>query len=148
MSKIGTKLVLGILAAALSAGLLTSVFVRPQAALTASSECYGPCPTATELFVSPEFVRYGQEELVRFEVMVRPDGHESGVPTGQVAVVSGKKVLCRVHLSFGRGVCSPHSHALKPGVHVIVAEYKGKKGFASSTSPEKGLVVLRHSFFF
>jgi len=147
MSKIGTKLVLGILAAALSAGLLTSVFVRPQAALTASSECYGPCPTATELFVNPDFVRYGQEELVRFEVVVRPE-RERGVPTGQVEVLSGKKVLCRIHLSFGRGVCSPHSHALKPGIHVIVAQYLGKKGFAPSTSPEKGLVVLRHSFFF
>lgn len=148
MSKIGTKLVLGILAAALSAGLLTSVFVRPQAALTASSECYGPCPTATELFVIPEFVVYGHEDLVRFEVVVTPEAHGTGVPTGQVAVISGKKVLCRVHLSLGRGMCSPHSHALKPGLHLIVAEYKGHKGFASSTSPEKGLVVLRHSFFF
>lgn len=148
MSKIGTKLVLGVLAAALSAGLLTSVFVRPQAALTASSACYGPCPTATDLDVVPDFVRYGQEELVRFEVTVRATEHGSGVPTGQVKVLSGKKVLCRVHLSLGRGMCSPHSHALKPGLHIIVADYIGKKGFASSTSPEKGLVVLRHSFFF
>lgn len=147
MSKIGTKLVLGILSAALGAGLLTSVFVRPQAALTASSECYGPCPTATELFLSTDFVVYGHEDMVRFEVMVRPSGQESGVPTGKVEVLSGKKILCIVHLSLGRGMCSPSSHALKPGLHVIEAQYIGNKGFEPSTSPEKGLVVLRHFLF-
>jgi hypothetical protein len=147
MHKVGNRLILALLGAALTAGLFTSVFVRPQAALTASEVCYGTCPASvTELFLSTDFVFYGHEHMVRFEVLVRGE-RDNATPTGEVVVEAGKKVLCRIHLSDGRGECSPSSHALKPGFYAVVAHYSGPN-FRSSTSFERTLIVLRRDVFF
>jgi len=147
MLKAGNRLILALLGAALAAGLLTSVFVRPQSALTASEVCYGSCPASvTELFLSTDFVFYGHEHSLHFDVRVRGE-HDRGVPSGQVVVESGKKILCTIHLSDGQGMCSPSSRALKPGLHAIVAHYSGPN-FRSSTSFERTLIVLRHEVFF
>lgn len=147
MRMAGNRLVLGSLAAALAGGLLTSAFVRPEAALTASHDCYGSCRTMTELSLSSIFVIYGREELEHFEVRMRADNPGNGVPTGEVMVESRKKVLCTIHLHFGRGRCSLAGHALAPGLHEIRAHYSGGNGFRSSTSMERTLIVLRHGFF-
>ena len=147
MRKAGNRLILALLGAALAAGLLTSVFVRPQAALTAAEVCYGTCPASvTELFLSTDFVFYGHEHSLRFEVRVRGE-RDNGVPSGQVVVEAGTKVLCTIHLSDGMGECSPSSHALQPGFYAIRAHYSGPN-FRSSTSFERTLIVLRHDVFF
>ncbi len=83
MGKAGNRLVLVVLAAALAAGLGTSVLVRPQPKLTAAQECYGTCRSATELFLSSVFVIYGREEDEHFEVMVNADARHSGIPAGR-----------------------------------------------------------------
>jgi hypothetical protein len=146
MRKAGNRLILALLGAALAAGLLTSAFVRPQSALTASEVCYGTCPASvTELFLSTDFVFYGHEHSVVFDVMVRGE-RDTGRPTGQVVVESGKTILCTIRLAFGRGMCSPSARALKPGLHAIVAHYSGPN-FRSSSSFERTLIVLRHPFF-
>lgn len=147
MGKAGNRLVFVILSAALSAGLATSVLVRPQPALTASDECYGPCRTVTELFLSSVFVIYGHEEAEHFEVMVTADHRRSGIPPGEVLVESRARVLCTIHLRFGRGRCSLSARELRPGLHDIVAHYIAKNGFESSRSREMTLIVLRHRFF-
>lgn len=147
MRKAGNRLVLVTLAAALGAGLLTTTFVRAEPTLTASNQCYGRCRTATELFLSSIFVIYGREEDEHFEVRVRADNRGGETPTGQVVVESAKRVVCRVHLSHGFGMCHLSAHELKPGLHEIVAHYNGKNGFDSSTSMERTLIVLRHRFF-
>lgn len=147
MRKAGNRLILALLGAALAAGLLTSVFVRPQSALTASEVCYGTCPaSATELFLSTDFVFYGHEHSLRFDVMVRGE-RSNHRPTGSILVESGTKVLCTIHLSFGQGMCSPSSFALLPGLHAIVAHYSGDNNFKPSKSFERTLIVLRHPFF-
>jgi hypothetical protein len=147
MLKAGNRLILALLGAALAAGLLTSVYVRPQSALTASEVCYGTCPASvTELFLSTDFVFYGHEHTLRFEARVRGE-RDDATPTGQVVVEAGKKVLCTIHLSDGMGECSPSSHALKPGFYAILAHYSGPN-FAPSTSFERTLIVLRHDVFF
>jgi hypothetical protein len=147
MLKAGNRLVLGLLAAALAAGLATSVFVRPQSRLTASDDCYGACPSVTEMFMNTDIAIYGHEEFVHFDAMVRPGLHDHGRPTGTVLIESGGKVLCTIHLDFGEGMCSPGSHALSPGFHLIVAHYEGGNGFKPSTSVERTLFVLRHPWF-
>jgi hypothetical protein len=147
MGKAGNRLVLVVLAAALAAGLGTSVLVRPESALSASAECYGTCRSATELFLSTVFVVYGREEDEHFEVMVDADARRSGIPGGQVVVESGKRVLCTIHLHSERGRCSLSARELRPGLHDIVAHYIGKNGFRSSRSREITLIVLRHPFF-
>ena len=84
MGRAGNRLVLVVLAAALAAGLGTSLLVRPESALTASDECYGTCRTVTDLFLSSVFVIYGREEDEHFEVMVDADHRRSGIPLGEV----------------------------------------------------------------
>lgn len=147
MSKTGNRLVLGLLSSALAAGLLTSVFVRPEPKLTAAEDCYGPCTTATDLNISSPILFYGHEESARFIVRVFARSRGNGQPGGEVLVESGAKVLCRMHLHFGEGRCSPSARALRPGIHAIVAHYEGSKGFASSTSTERTVIVLRRPLF-
>jgi hypothetical protein len=147
MGRAGNRLVLVVLAAALAAGLGTSVLVRPESALTASDECYGSCRTVTDLFLSSIFVIYGREQDEHFEVMVTADHRHSGLPPGEVEVESGGKVLCTIHLHNGRGRCSLRPRELKPGLHDIVARYIARNGFESSRSREVTLIVLRHPFF-
>jgi Bacterial Ig-like domain (group 3) len=147
MGRAGNRLVLVVLAAALAAGLLTSVLVRPQSKLTAAQECYGTCRSATALFLSSVFVVYGREEDEHFEVMVNADARGSGIPAGQVVVESGSRVLCTIHLHSGRGMCSLTAKELTPGLHDIVAHFTGTNGFTSSRSREVTLIVLRHPFF-
>lgn len=147
MLKAGNRLILGLLGAALTAGLLTSVFVRPQSALTASEVCYGTCPASvTDLFLSSDFVFYGHEHMLHFDVMVRGE-RTNHRPTGTVEIMSGAKVLCTIHLSLAQGSCSPSNRALPPGLHAITASYSGDSNFKPSKSHERTLIVLRHFLF-
>jgi hypothetical protein len=147
MSKAGNRLVLAILTVALAAGLLTSVFVRPEPKLTASEECYGPCQSVTKLSLSNVILIYGREEFEHFYVRARAEGRGRDVLSGQVEVRSGTRVLCTIHLSFGMGSCSLSARELAPGLHEIVAHYSGGKGFKASTSIERIVFVVRHPIF-
>jgi Bacterial Ig-like domain (group 3) len=140
------RLVYVLIGAALAVGLLMSAFMRPEARLTASEDCYGLCPSVTALSLSSSSVTYGNEQVEKFSVQVSAGGPGTGVPTGYVVVESGTKILCSVHLNRGKGSCSPAAKALVRGSYTIVAHYSGDKNFKPSTSSRETLAVLRHSF--
>lgn len=139
------RLVYVLIGAALAVGLLVSVFVRPEARLAASEDCYGLCPSVTALSLSSATVIYGNEQIEKFSVKVSAGVHGTGVPTGAVAMESGTKILCSIRLYHGKGNCSPAAKALTRGSYKIVAHYSGNKNFRPSTSSRKTLTVLRHS---
>ena len=138
------RLLYVLIGSVLAAGLLTSVLVRPQPRLTASESCYGPCSSVTVLSLSKATVNYGNEHAEKFRVTVSSSTAGTGVPTGDVAVESGTKILCSIRLSRGHGSCSPTARALAPGSHKIVAHYSGNTNLNPSTSSKKTLTVLRH----
>ncbi len=138
------RLVYVLIAAALAVGLLMTAFMRPGRTLTASENCYGPCPSVTVLSLSRARVVYGHEQVEKFSVKVSARTPGTGVPKGYVVVESGPKILCTIHLFHGKGSCSPTRKALRPGSHKIVAHYFGSTKFKPSTSKRKTLIVLRH----
>jgi hypothetical protein len=139
------RLVYVLIGAALAVGLLVSAFVRPEARLTASEDCYGLCPSVTTLSLSSSTVTYGNEQVEKFSVKVSAGAPGTGVPTGYVVVESGAKILCGIHLYQGTGSCSPAAKALARGSYMIVAYYSGDENFKPSTSSKETLTVLRHS---
>jgi hypothetical protein len=146
--RIGVKfnrLVYVLLGAALAAGLLVSVFARPEPRLTASEDCYGLCPSVTALSLSSSTVIYGKEQVEKFSVKVSAVAPGIGVPTGYVVVESGTKILCVIHLHRGKGSCSPAAWALTRGSYKLVAHYSGDTNFKPSTSNTETLTVLRHA---
>ena len=138
------RLVYVLIGAALAVGLLVSAFVRPEAKLTASEDCYGLCPSVTALSLSSSTVTYGNELFEKFSVKVTAGAPGTGVPTGYVGVESGTKILCITHLHRGTGSCSPAAWALARGSYKVVAHYSGDMNFKPSTSSRKTLTVLRH----
>jgi hypothetical protein len=141
------RLIYVLVGAALVAGLLVSVFQRPESTLAASEDCYGLCASATVLSLSSSTVTYGNEQVERFSVKVTAGAPGTGAPTGYVAVESGTKILCTIqlHRHRGTGSCSPSATALARGSYEIVANYSGDKNFNPSTSSPSTLTVLRHS---
>jgi len=83
---------------------------------------------------------------VRFNVTVSPAGTGTGTPTGSVLVMAGTKTLCSIHLSGGKGSCSPAASALGPhGRFAIGAHYAGDTMFRASSSTLKVLTVVSNS---
>ena len=139
------RLVYVLLGAALAAGLLVSVFTRPEPTLAASEDCYGLCASVTVLSLSSSTVTYGNEHVERFSVKVTAGSPGTGVPTGYVVVASGTRMLCIIYSHYrGTGSCSPAARALAQGSYKIVAQYDGDKDFKPSTSSPRTLTVLRH----
>ena len=138
------RLLFLLIGAALAAGLLVSVFVRPEPSLTASEDCYGLCPSVTALSLLSSTVTYGDEHAEKFSVKVTARAPGTGVPTGHVVVESGGKFLCNTYLYLGMGSCSPAAEALARGSYKIVAYYSGDKNFKPSRSRMEPLIVIRH----
>lgn len=137
------RLVYVLLGAALAAGLLMSVLVRPEPRLTGAEDCYGLCPSVTALSLSSSTVTYGNEQRERFTVKVSAGAPGTGVPTGYVVVESRTKFLCSIYLYRGKGSCSPAAWALTRGSYEIVAYYRGNRNFKPSPSNMETLTVLR-----
>jgi len=140
------KLVYVLIGGALAAGLLMTAFVRPESRLAASGNCYGLCPSVTALSLSSSTVRVGEEQAERFSVRLSAGSPGTGLPTGYVAVESGTRFLCSIHVYHrGQGSCSPSARALARGTYRIVAHYSGNRHyFKPSTSGPRTLTVLRH----
>jgi len=153
------RLLYVLIGAALAAGLLVTVLVRPEPRLAGSENCYGVCqhqpgkpheknrhenPSVTELWLSSSTVTYGDEGDETFSVKVRAGVPGTGVPTGYVVVESWGQALCSIHLYRGKGSCSPADWALGPGRHEIVAHYGGDENFKPSTSGTQTLTVVKH----
>ena len=104
-------------------------------------------PSVTALSLSSSTVSFGDEQAVKFSVKLSAGSPGTGVPSGYVAVESGTRLLCSIHVYHrGRGSCSPAARALAPGSYRIVAHYSGNRHyFKPSTSRPKTLTVLRHS---
>ena len=135
-------LAFGGIAAALTAGVLTSAFVRPEARLAAAESCYGPCSSDTVLSQSRAAVFYGDEQADRFRVIVLPGYLTTGTPTGTVAVKSRATTLCTITLDHGSGSCSPTADALPAGFYKVVAVYGGDSSFRGSTSEDRSFLVF------
>jgi Bacterial Ig-like domain (group 3) len=136
------RLVYVLVGAALAVGFLVSATARPESVLTASEACYGPCQSVMALSLSSSTVTYDHEQVEKFSIRVSAGAPGTGVPTGRVVVRSGTRTLCRIHLSRGKGGCSPVAKALRPGSYEVVAYYSGDKNFRPSTSRLKTLTVL------
>jgi hypothetical protein len=141
-----SRLVYVLIGTALAVGILVSAFVRPESRLTASDDCYGPCPSVTALSLSSSTVTYGDEQVEKFRVEVRAGASGTGVPRGYVVVESGREILCSIDLYREMGRCSPAARALARGLDEIVAHYRGDKNFKPSTSSTDTLLVLRHRY--
>ncbi len=136
-------LVFGVIAAALTAGVLTSAFVRPEAKLAAAETCYGPCNSVTLLSLSRTEVFYGDEHDETFTVFVLAGFRSADPPTGTVAVKAQTTTLCTATLHHGIGTCSPAARALPAGFYRVAAVYGGNSSFGGSTSARHDLTVLR-----
>jgi Bacterial Ig-like domain (group 3) len=130
---------------ALAAGLLTSAIVLPQTKLAASQDCYGVCASTTTLTLSRSAVSVSDERRETFSVKVGAGARRTGVPTGSVDVELGHHVICRIHLSGGKGSCSLGGERLPPGSYELVAHYSGDSNFTPSTSCAEHLTVLAPS---
>jgi hypothetical protein len=126
---------------ALAAGLAVSAFVLPQAQTVASQDCYGVCQSDVSLSLSRPTVSESQERLEEFSVKVGGGAGSTGQPTGSVQVETRNKVLCRIHLSHGRGSCSLNGRELAAGSYEIVAHYNGDANFGPATSSPERLNV-------
>jgi hypothetical protein len=94
--------------------------------------------TAT-IKLSADPITFGREQIEKFTFTVR--GSSALVPTGKVAVKSGKTTLCTATLASGRGSCSPSTSLLSAGKHSIVAVYAGDANFLVSTSTPSSLTI-------
>jgi hypothetical protein len=140
-----SKLVYLPVGGALGAGLLVSAFVIPQPKLTAASDCYSSCNSATTLSLSPSSVVAGRETEEKFRVTVTGDAFGTAKPTGSVDVETDGKVLCHFDLSGGAGDCSLGAHELPGGSYEIEAHYTGDDDLSPSTSGKKHLEVTKGS---
>ena len=91
--------------------------------------------------LSADPITFGHEQIEKFTVTVRGSG--APVPTGKVAVKSGKVILCTATLASGKGSCSPSASLLSAGKHSIVAVYAGDANFLVSTSTPSSLTIAR-----
>ena len=105
---------------------------------TPSSLTIARAESSTTLKLSAATVTVGHEQVEKFTVTVRGSG---AVPTGKVAMKSGKTILCTATLASGKGSCSPSASVLSAGKHSIVAVYAGDTNFLASTSNSSSLTV-------
>jgi Bacterial Ig-like domain (group 3) len=140
-----SKLVYLPVGGALGAGLLVSAFVMPQPKLTAASDCYSSCNSATTLSLSTSSVVAGRESEEKFRVTVTGDAFGTAKPTGSVDVETDGKLLCHFDLSGGKGDCSLGAHELPGGSYEIEAHYNGDDDLSPSTSGRKHLDVTKGS---
>jgi hypothetical protein len=95
--------------------------------------------TTTKLSLSSTSIVYGNEESATFSSEVTAD---AGTPTGEVEFKAGKTKVCIGTLTNGLTNCSPSKQTLlKIGTYPVVAEYKGAKTYAKSTSGATDLTV-------
>ncbi len=141
------KLVYPLIATAFAASLLVTAFARAEPTLTSSDNCYGRCPSATVLSLSPTKVTYGRENTVVFRVTVRGLARGTGEPTGWVAVAWQTVTLCSTYVRNGEGRCSPSATALPVGSYTIVARYVGNRMFEPSTSRGQTLIVASYRHY-
>jgi len=102
-----------------------------------------PVGTTTTLKPSSSTVTSGKEKSLVLSVTVAAKSGKT-VPTGTVKITAGKKTVCTVKLSAGKGKCSPSSNTLlAPGTYSLIASYSGAKGLATSHSSAHKLTVKK-----
>ncbi|HEX3489693.1 MAG TPA: Ig-like domain-containing protein [Streptosporangiaceae bacterium] len=85
----------------------------------------------TSLRLSAKSVTYGHEKSEKFSVTVT--AVYGGSVTGKVNVSDGKKTVCTIKLSKGKGSCTlPSSKTLAPGKYKMTASYVGNKAPSKS----------------
>lgn len=136
-----TRLFYAAIAVVVAGGLTMAAVDHPEPVLSASDVCYGLCSSRTVLSVSPATVSFRHLQDVRFSVTVG-GGSGADMPTGKVLVISDMAILCQITLSHGAGSCSPRPRSLPPGVHQVLAYYRGNGDFHPSLSAPVILTVL------
>jgi Bacterial Ig-like domain (group 3) len=112
---------------------------NPMQPYTFSTARIGGLESRTSLGLSAKSVIYGHEQTEKFSAAV--SAQYGGSVTGTVGVWDGKKRVCAIKLSKGRGACALSAKALGPGAYKIAASYTGNK--APSTSGTAVLTVKR-----
>ncbi len=116
---------------------------NPMNPYTFTPNLVGGPGTTTSLKLSASRLIYGDEKVLKFSVTVRAQFSKSH-PTGTVTVEVGKKRICRIKLSAGRGTCSPSSQVLlSAGTYHVVAAYGGSRSFSASVSKSLTLTVTK-----
>jgi hypothetical protein len=93
-------------------------------AYTFATSQVGGLESKTSLKLSAATASYGHEKALKFSVAVA--GVYGKKATGKVEISNGKKTVCVVKLTSGKGACSPASNtALAVGKYEITAYYAG-----------------------
>jgi hypothetical protein len=109
--------------------------VNPMVPYTFVAKQSGGLESGTLLGLSASSITYGNEKTLKLHVKVT--AKFGGAPTGKVGISDGKKTICVVKLSGGKGTCSPASSKLIPiGKYSLVAYYAGNC-LASKSTTEK-----------
>jgi hypothetical protein len=117
--------------------------MTPYVFSTKSSTSGAPVATTTTLKPSSSSVTSGHEKSLVLSVTVAARSGKT-VPSGTVKITAGKKTVCSVKLSKGKGKCSPSSSTLlAPGTYSLTASYGGAKGLAASHSSGHKLTVKK-----
>jgi Bacterial Ig-like domain (group 3) len=115
----------------------------PMGPYTFTDTLVGGHETRTTLKLSSSSVTSGHEKSLSLSVTVAARFGKA-VPGGTVTITAGKKKVCSVKLSKGKGKCSPSSNTLlPPGSYSLVASYGGAKGLEASQSAAQKLTVKK-----
>ena len=95
--------------------------------------------TKTSLALSAAKVTYGRERSERLTVTVAP--RYAGSASGTVTIKSGRKSVCLIRLSSGRGSCTLTARQLKPATYRLIASWPASRDFDASASAAKTLTV-------
>ena len=86
---------------------------------------------------------FGHEKSLTLSATVTAKSAKTA-PGGTVTIKAGKKKVCSLRLSHGKGTCSPASaKLLAPGTYSLVASYGAGKGFKASRSAAAKLRVKK-----
>ncbi len=115
---------------------------NPMGPYTFTTALTGGHETRTTLKLSASTISRGHEKKLRLSAEVA--AVFSGHPAGRVTIRAGKKVVCSLVLSKGKGSCSPRSNTLlATGTYSLTAFYAGGKGSFASKSAARTLKVKK-----
>jgi len=108
---------------------------------TAQTLAIAKATSKITLSLSAAKVTYGHERSERLTVKVT--SQYGGIPTGKVAVKSGKTTVCTITLGSGKGSCTLAAKKLPAGTRTLIAVYGGNGDFTAATSARKALKVVK-----
>jgi hypothetical protein len=97
--------------------------------------------TATNLTLSSDSVKYGNERSERLTATVRAE--YGGPPGGNVVVTAGSVTVCVIRLTHGTGSCLLTARELAPGGYQLIARFRGNANLTASASAKRPLSITK-----